>query len=268
MSMLSPQTLVPPRRRISRAFGRKAESYEGGATIQGEIVTLLAEKLCAAGEPGGRWADLGCGTGMFASVCGKKRPFRRLIGADISFESLAKYNKKLIGSSLTVQADIGRLPLRKEGFDAAVCASTFQWLDNVPEALNAIASILKKGGVFAFSVFIQGSFRELLSIQHRFGIPSPVQCPEIAGFARALEDAGFKNIDYEVLEKTVHAPTAALVLKNISAIGGTATAAVRLLNRKEIAVFCSSYEDAFGSVAGVPLTYRALIGKCIKERDL
>ena len=262
--MLSPQTLVPHKRRISRAFGRKAVSYEGRATVQSELITLLAEKIIASRQSGGRWADLGCGTGMFASVCGKKGFFRRFIGVDISFEPLIIYNKKRISSSLTVQADISRLPLKKRTFDAAVCASTFQWLDNVPDVLKDIASILKKGGLFAFSVFIQGSFRELLSVQRQFSIPAPVQCPETAGFVRALKDAGFEGIDYEEVEKTVHAPTAAMVLKNISAIGGTATGAVRLLDRKEIAEFCSLYEAAFGSAAGVPLTYRAVIGRCRK----
>jgi malonyl-CoA O-methyltransferase len=266
--MLSPPSLVPPLSRISRFFGRKASAYEDHATVQSELIALLAKRLSASGQPGGRWVDLGCGTGMFADASGKNGLFSRLIGVDISFEPLVIYNKKRYHHSLTVQADISRLPLKNKLFDAAVTASTLQWLDHVPDALKDIAAILKNGGLFAFSVFVQGSFRELFAIQRQFGVPVPVRCPETAGFVRALQAAGFEDVNYEEFEKTVHAPTAAMALKNISAIGGTATAAVRMLNRKELMEFCGAYEAAFGSAAGVPLTYRAVIGRCRKGRCL
>jgi len=258
--------IMPPRQRIARTFGRKAATYDGHAEVQGELTALLAAKLAVSGLSGGRWVDLGCGTGMFYDACKKSRFSSRIIGVDISFEPLVVYNNKCTGFSSTIQADIDHLPFKNATFDGAVTASTLQWLDNVPEALINIAAILKNGGLLAFSVFIQGSFRELFSIQQRFGIPAPVRCPETAEFVRALEDAGFVDVDYETTEKTVHAPTAAIVLKSLSAIGGTATAAVRLLDRKEIAEFCRAYETAFRAGGAVPLTYHAIVGMCRKRQ--
>jgi ubiquinone/menaquinone biosynthesis C-methylase UbiE len=266
--MRSPQTVVPPRQRIASAFGRKAAMYESHAEVQSELTALLASKLAASGLSGGRWVDLGCGTGMLADACGRNGlSCSVLVGVDIAFEPLLVYKKKRIGSSVTVQADIGRLPLKNGMFDAAVIASTLQWLDNVPQALKNISAILRKGGLLAFSVFIQGSFRELFSVQRRFGVPMPVQCPETAGFAATLYSAGFEAVDYEIIERVVHAPTAGMVLKNISAVGSTATAAFRLLNRKEVAALCSAYESDYRDGIGVPLTYRAALGVCRKGRQ-
>jgi malonyl-ACP O-methyltransferase BioC len=266
MVMPLPKTLTPQRQRIARAFGRKAAAYDGSAEVQGELTALLAAKLAAFGLSGGRWADLGCGTGIFADTFEKNESCGLIVGVDISFESLVVNKIKRNGFSPTVQADIGRLPFKNATFDGAVTASTLQWFDSVPDALKNSAAILKNGGVLAFSVFVQGSFRELFSIQQRFGIPAPVRCPETAVFVRALENAGFVDVDYETIEKTVHAPTAAIVLKNISAIGSCATAAARLLNRKEIAEFCRAYETAFSKGCGVPLTYRAIVGMCRKRQ--
>jgi malonyl-CoA O-methyltransferase len=257
--------MVPPRQRIARTFGRKAATYDGHAEVQGELTALLAARLAASGLSSGRWADLGCGTGMFYDVCKKSGLSGRIIGVDISFEPLVVYRKKRTGFSSTIQADIDRLPFKNATFDGAVTASTLQWITNVPEALKNITAILKNGGLLAFSVFVHGSFRELFSIQQQFGIPAPVLCCESSEFVRMLEEAGFADVDYETVEKTARAPTAAMVLKSISAIGGTATA-VRLLNRKELAEFCRAYETAFSKGCGVPLTYRAIVGVCRKRR--
>jgi malonyl-CoA O-methyltransferase len=262
--MLSPSIEIPPRQRVSSAFGRKAAAYDAHAAVQGELAALLAEKILSLGVRDARWADLGCGTGVFADACDKSGIHSRFVGVDISIKPLIVYNKKNMRCSSTVQGDICRLPFKKGAFDAAVTASTLQWLDDAPEALKQIAAILIDGGRMAFSVFLQGSFRELHSVQKQFGIPSPVRCLETGAFVRSLRNAGFRNVDFETVEKTVHAPTAAMVLKSISAIGGTATAAVRLLNRKELAGFCDAYEKGFRDSCGVPLTYRAAVGVCRK----
>jgi malonyl-CoA O-methyltransferase len=257
---------VPPKRRIASAFGRRAAESEGRGPVQSELIRLLAAKLTVAGFSGGRWVDLGCGTGIFAAEYAKKGFRGRIVCVDISFEPLVVCRERRAGPSLTVQADIERLPFQRESFDIAVTASTLQWLDDLPFALKNISAVLKNGGLLAFSVFVEGSFRELFSIQQRFGIPAPVRCLDASGFTRALVNAGFEAVEYETVEKTVREATAAAVLKSVSASGSSATAAERLLNRKELAEFCRAYETAFGGCGSVPLTYRAIAGVCRKGR--
>jgi malonyl-CoA O-methyltransferase len=257
---------VPPKRRIASAFGRRAAECDAQSPVQSELTALLAAKLAVSGFSGGRLVDLGCGTGTFAGECRKNGFCGRIVGVDISFEPLAVCRKPRAGPSLTVQADIECLPFQSESFDIVVTSSTLQWLDNLPAALKNIHGLLKNGGLLAFSVFVEGAFRELFSIQQRFGIPAPVRCLETEEFIRALADAGFEAVEYESVENTVRKATAAAVLRSISVIGSSATAAERLLNRKELAEFCRAYETAFRSGSSVPLTYRAMVGVCRKGR--
>jgi malonyl-CoA O-methyltransferase len=262
--MSSPDILVPPRQRIARAFGLKAKTYGDRAIIQSELIGRLVARLAKSVLPGGKWVDLGCGTGIFAGECRKTGILHRITGLDIAFDPLVVYNKKYPGPSPSIQADIRSLPFKKEVFDGAVTASTLQWLGNDSDTMRNIAAILKPGtGILAFSVFVKGSFRELFSVQQQFGIPAPVLCFEAGEFVRMLEGAGFEAIDYDMVHKTVYAPAAALLLKSISAIGGTATAG-KLLNRKELSEFCRAYESRFRTGDGIPLTYRTVIGACRK----
>jgi ubiquinone/menaquinone biosynthesis C-methylase UbiE len=117
---------IPPKRRIASAFGRRASEYDGRAPVQSELISLLAAKLAASGLSGGRWVDLGCGTGTFAGECGKKGFCGTIVGVDISFKPLVVCRERRAGPPLTVQADIERLPFHGESFDVAVTASTLQ----------------------------------------------------------------------------------------------------------------------------------------------
>jgi malonyl-CoA O-methyltransferase len=253
------QTLIPPKRRIARAFGLKAAAYDDHAAINTGLVKRLVAKLADLDRPGGQWIDLGCGTGILAVECRKAGIRSRIVNIDYAFEPLRIARERHAASCLNVQADIDDLPFKKELFDAAITASTIQWLDNTSDTLHKIAAMVRPGGCIAFSVFVEGSFRELFSIQRQFGIPAPVRCCETGVFVRMLEQAGFAAIAYETVIKTVYAPTAAMLLKSISAIGGTATAGP-LLNRKELAEFCRTYENSFRTNDGIPLTYRAIVG--------
>lgn len=264
MPMSFSGTEVPQKRRIVSAFGRKAAIYDRLAEIQSYLITLLAGRLAPLCMTGGRWIDLGCGTGLFAAAAGIKGFSGRIIGVDIAPGPLAVYKARRPGNPLLVQADLDSLPFISESFDVAVTASTLQWIENVPQALRNIYAILKKDGILAFSVFIRGSFLELFSIQQRYGIPAPVRCFDPGLFAASLEQAGFRDLQYEQAEKTTYAASAAAVLKNLSAIGGTATAAPLLLNRTKLAEFCSAYEARFGGIRGVPFTCRAMVGQCRK----
>jgi malonyl-CoA O-methyltransferase len=255
---------VPPKQRIASAFSRRAAEYDGRAPFQSELCAQLAAKLACAGLLNGRWADLGCGTGTFADECAQKEFRGRIFGVDIAFMPLAVSRKREVVHRLNVQADIECLPFRPCSFDVAVTASALQWLEDLPVALKNIAVMLKNGGVLGFAVFAEGSFRELFLIQQRFGIPAPVRCLETSLFAGALADAGFEKVEYETVEKTHCETTAAAVLKSVSSAGSSATAAERLLNRKELAEFCRVYEGVFGRDGSVPLTYRAIVGICRK----
>ena len=210
-------------------------------------------------SPAAGGSNLGCGTGILGYECRKAGIRSRIVNIDHAFNPLCIARERHTAFCVNIQADIDDLPFKKELFDAAITASTIQWLDNTSDTLHKIAALVRQGGWIAFSVFVEGSFHELFSVQRQFGIPTPVQCMETGKFVRMLEEADFKEVDYDTINKTVYASAAALLLKNISATGGTATAGP-LLNRKSLAEFCRTYENCFRNGNGVPLTYRAIVG--------
>jgi hypothetical protein len=153
-------------------------------------------------------------------------------------------------------------------FDGALIASTLQWLANPSYTLQKISAILKHGGFLGFSVFIQGSFSELFSIQSSFGITAPVRCPDPDDFIKIVRETGFGCIDCSIVQKVVYSSDTASLLKNISLMGGTVSAG-RMLTKNTLAYFCELYERNFhDSVKGVPLTYRAIVGVCRKGAGL
>jgi malonyl-CoA O-methyltransferase len=264
MYRCSPQILLPPKRRIARSFGRRATTYDRHAIIQSDLIKLLVERLAQHCPAAGRWIDLGCGTGFFAEECRKNGLPYRIIGLDIAFAPLIVCKKLRPASLKMVQADIDNLPFKEASFDAAVTSSTLQWFGDAHATVKNIAALLKPTGLLAFSIFVQGSFRELFLLQQQFGMPSPVHCLDAAEVIRTLQEAGFAAVAHETVTKTVHAPEAALLLKSISAMGGTASAG-KYLNRGELMEFCRAYDNRFKTADGVPLTYRAIVGTCRKE---
>lgn len=255
---------VPSKRRIARTFGRKAAVYDRYATFQTGLIKRLVARLAHLDRPGGRWIDLGCGTGILALECRKAGISSRIVNIDFAFDPLCIAGEQHAATRLSVQADIDDLPFKKELFDVAITASTLQWLADASNTLSRIATIVKSRGFLAFSVFVRGSFSELFSIQRQFGIPAPVHCFEAVDFVRKLEKAGFEQTDYETVQRTAYAPEAAMLIKCISAMGGTATTG-NLLNRKELSEFCRTYENSFRTGDGIPLTYRAIVGVCRKR---
>jgi malonyl-CoA O-methyltransferase len=263
MYMSSRQIPPPPIKRIASAFGRKTATYDTNARIQIELIRLLAARLVTFNKLYGRWIDCGCGTGLFARECLSAGIRSRIIGIDFTFEPLLAATKLSAASTVTVQADIERLPFKNSMVDGAIIASTLQWLVDPSSALCAIATLLKPHGFLAFSVFTAGSFRELVCLQQQFGIPVPIYCPETDEFLEMARTAGFQDIIFEPVRKTLLYPTATAAIKSVSAIGGTATAG-KLLQRKSLLEFCNAYDSRFRTSEGVPLTCQAIVGVCRK----
>jgi SAM-dependent methyltransferase len=256
---------VPSKRRIAHSFGRKAATYRKHAVVQaeliGRIVRLIADFEAVGGN--GLLLDAGCGTGLLAELCREARLQSRIVGIDLAGAALAAEERIIGGPPAHLAADMERLPFKPQTFRGAIAASVFQWLDSPLAALGEIADVLEPGGFLIFSVFVEGSFAEVLATRATFGLPSPVRCPEPDAFAASLHAAGFERVTFATVARTVFATNAATHLKSISAIGGSA-AAGQLLTRGRVVAFCRAYEERFRKSEGVPLTYRTMVGSCVK----
>jgi ubiquinone/menaquinone biosynthesis C-methylase UbiE len=104
--------------------------------------TLLAELLDAlAPSPGGRYLDLGCGTGNLA-VAARARGVD-LVGVDLSAAMLIEAWRK--GCEL-IMADLHQLPLSSESVDGALSVNALWQLDHPADFIGELRRVLRPGG--------------------------------------------------------------------------------------------------------------------------
>src|SRR5262245_41960293 len=111
------------------------------ATLHG---VLRRELMPAAGRPGPRALDAGCGTGFQAAILAEMG--YGVHGVDLSHRLLRDARERLGGAPL-VQGDVEALPYGDGAFDAATCCgSTLSYSGDARRALSEIARVLRPGG--------------------------------------------------------------------------------------------------------------------------
>lgn len=91
--------------------------------------------------------DLGCGFGEFAGVVFDKLE----MGIDVNNEDLAR---AIVGKKYkkVKWADARELPFRANIYSTVVSVSVLEHIENVEKVLKEVNRVLKKGGMFVFSV--------------------------------------------------------------------------------------------------------------------
>jgi SAM-dependent methyltransferase len=107
------------------------------APYKRRIVELLAP------EPGGRYLEIGCGTGADA-VALADRFGVEVTGVDRSRTMVAEARRR--GVETAVAADAHQLPFASGSFDGAWADRTFQHLADPPAALAELARVVRPGG--------------------------------------------------------------------------------------------------------------------------
>jgi len=109
--------------------------------------------------------DLACGTGLMAQLARRQNPGLRVVGADLSLESMllarlgCAERHEALPSYLRSSAD--RLPLLDDQFDAALMGNSIHMLDDQATLLAEVARVLRPGALFAFNTsFYAGTFAE------------------------------------------------------------------------------------------------------------
>lgn len=248
---------IPAKKRISNTFGLKAAQYDHYAQVQRKYQNILLDQILAT-SPHGVWADLGCGTGRLVSDLKKSVPSLTLFGIDIALESL-RFQKQNSSSIQMVLGDIEKLPLKDSSFDGMIISSVLQWIYDLDPFFAQISNLLKNTGKLYFSIFTDGSFRELSDARMSLGIPDPITLPKSENIAESLKKSSFKNISLTGDEEIVYYPSARDLLKCLSAIGSTAVAG-KPMTRSQLHAFCQILDKNYCTGKGVPLTYRSVVG--------
>lgn len=143
---------APPSAFVEALFDQYAPKFDDSLVNRlAYSVPALLDAAIRAAHPG-RFAsavDLGCGTGLMGE---RLRPLcDHLEGYDISAGMLRIAREKAVYDRL-VKADLQTLAYEGEPVDLVAAADVFMYVGELEKVIATAASMLREGGVFAFSV--------------------------------------------------------------------------------------------------------------------
>jgi len=259
-------TSVPSKNQIAKSFSLKASSYESNARIQKKILSDLIHLLKEAlPYSNGLWADLGCGTGLLEKEIYNQNHSlsARFLCIDLA-GSVLKHAKRELNGGLFLQSDIDRLPVKENSLSGVIMSSVLQWFTDHRSTLKNIAGNLEDSGYFVFSIFVNGSFLELLKTREFFNLTNPVNLPDEEFLREQIESAGLKIHKWNVFNDIEYFYDASEAVKNFSNIGSSAVSGKRL-SRTDLIRFCEYYQQNFSTQFGCPVTCRAVTGIAVKR---
>jgi ubiquinone/menaquinone biosynthesis C-methylase UbiE len=135
-------------------YAQQATTYDQTRAVSRPVLVALQAAL--AGAPGSRLADIGGGTGNYASALAR-RGWRPIV-VDRSPEMLAFATQKGLTA---IAADAERLPFDDESFDAAMLVSMLHHVADRSTALSEARRILRAGGRMAVLAFTREDIEDL-----------------------------------------------------------------------------------------------------------
>lgn len=147
---------------IKTRFNEKVDSYDSNAFVQ----KIMAEKLFSFIKKENfnykKIFEIGCGTGLLTKYLITLNP-DSLILNDISQKMIEKIKENIyFENAKYIVEDF--LNIRENSFidNDLICSNaTFQWISDLKSLFIKSYNFLKKNGILAFSIFINGTFKEL-----------------------------------------------------------------------------------------------------------
>lgn len=180
---------------VATAFGR-ARGYESAARVQRLVADDLARRIAAAGVAmRADLLELGCGTGFLTAALRGALTEARWTVTDLSPAMVERARLSMadaLGADARWLALDGERADRSLGrFDLIASSMAFQWFEDLPGAIERLASMLKPGGLLAFATMVDGSFGEWTSIVEALGWPRATPTYPSAERIGAMAPAGF-----------------------------------------------------------------------------
>jgi len=190
------------------AAGWQASAAQRQQSLAAATELMLQQAGIGSGM---RVLDVGAGTGDLALlVAGRVGPAGSVLATDVSgamLEVAARLSREARLSNVeTLAVGAEDLSLPEASFDAALSRNCLMFVDDLPRALRAVRSALRRGARFAASVW--GPLERnvyhgapLAAVRKRGAIPSPA--PEVVRafsmpggepVADALQSAGFSDV--------------------------------------------------------------------------
>lgn len=249
------------KQKIAESFSRAATTYNQVAFVQrrtAEHLATIIRNHCSNPARLIPFLEIGAGTGIFTDLI-LQLGLNRGIVSDIAPAMVSTLREAYVSfPGITVEClDGERLALGMR-FRSILSASTFQWFSSLRDPFLSYWHHLEPGGLLAFSMFIDGTLRELRSVTSAIGCryPGHPLPNEHTVLAAALE-SGFLIEHFSVIETPAAFSDAHAFLATLKAIGSS-NAAGAPLDPADLRRVIRRYDETYRNPAGVTATFRTL----------
>ncbi len=135
--------------------------------------------------------DVGCGSGLFCQMACNAGA--KITGIDATAELIEQAKARVPGVSFSV-GEMEQLPFADESFDIITGFNSFQYAENVPNALEEAKRVLKPGGRLVAMIWGNREDCEAASFLKAAGNLMPPPPPGAAGPFALTEDHRLENI--------------------------------------------------------------------------
>ncbi len=253
------------RQRVRRAFNAAADSYDGAAVLQREVLQRLLQALQPVRHQPALILDAGCGTGEAWLLLRQRYRKAQIIALDIA-ENMLQHTRRrggLLHRPMCVCGDIEQLPLADASVDMVFSNLALQWVNDLPTVLAEFYRVLTPGGLLVFSSFGPDTLQELRhcwrEVDEAVHVNDFIDMHDIGD---ALLQAGLADPVMSAEHIVMTYPQARLLMQDLRDIGANVTASGHrrgLLTAGSLKRVYQAYEQ-FRRGDGLPATYEVLYG--------
>lgn len=196
------------------------QSYDGVADHYARLWAPRFERAAAhllalaAPAPGGRFLDMGTGTGAVPAALGESvDQLAEVVGCDLSAPMLSRARRRVSRLQVAVAAAT-RLPFPAASFDVVTASFVLSHLRDYPRAVAEALRVLEPGGVFAVSDWApapaggcETTWRDRLAaeigeeaVRGAFEQAVPSDFSDVERLQRALVEGGFAELRVRAAE--------------------------------------------------------------------
>ncbi|MFH1913762.1 MAG: methyltransferase domain-containing protein [Pseudomonadota bacterium] len=237
---------------IRRAFERARNTYAEAAQVQDRAALRCAEHVPPGNYPA--ILEIGAGGGVLTRHIVARCSHSRYVAVDISSGMLAQVSRDGLTNPEFVVADGEYLILPHERFDLLVSSSTMQWYRSPEVSIRDNLGLLRHGGRFSLSIFIDGTYAEFAEASAMSGFGSMLSMRSARYFMDILQDAKLASLETEIVTHVAYYPTVAEMLRAHRATGATATPGGKQPSRQAYQRFIDHYESSHRAPEGVRST--------------
>ncbi len=201
--------------RIKERFLKAVRTYEEEAVVQREMAERLVERLKGLGlTEFDSVFEIGAGTGLLTRLLTREVSFSLYIACDLVKECGRFFKETPVKFVAGDGEEAGWL---KRRFDLVTSNAVFQWFKDIGRAAKRLKSLLKHGGILAFTTFGPLTMKEL----RRSEVPPAIIPKE--DLLRLFSEEGFELLWWESWERSLEFRDRRELLRHIrntGALGG------------------------------------------------